>query len=237
MCSKSIITGRVDGFPFSVNRCILKNMKTYPVKEELLNSITHGLGIFFGTVALTILCLKASYFGTTTHLWSYIIYGVSMILLYTSSTLYHAIPCERAKRILKVCDHSSIYLLIAGTYTPFLMLNLKSELGMGLMGLIWTLAVTGIIFKFFFTGRFKLLSTLLYIGMGWIIVFAIGPLSEAVSRQAIIYLFAGGLAYTLGTIFYMAKRMPYAHAVWHLFVLTGSLFHFLAIISSANFSS
>lgn len=211
-------------------------MKPYTLKEEVFNSITHGLGIVFGVVALTVLCVLSSYFGTTSHLVSYLIYGISLILLYTASTLYHALPGERVKTLFKIIDHASIYLLIAGTYTPFLKLNLKGTIGYTLLIIIWTLALLGIVFKIFYTGRFKLLSTLLYIGMGWIIIFAYVPLKESLSKAGMAWLIVGGLTYTLGTIFYLAKRYRYTHAIWHLFVLMGSVFHFIAIIYGANFS-
>ncbi|MGE3609816.1 MAG: hemolysin III family protein [Bacteriovoracaceae bacterium] len=210
--------------------------KEYSFKEELLNSITHGIGVLFGIVAMTVLIVLASLYGSFEHIISYVIYGISFIVLYTASTLYHAIPHDSAKRILKICDHSAIYLLIAGTYTPFLILNLKGTLGFGLLGVVWGLAVLGIIFKLFYTGKFELLSTLLYIGMGWLIIFAIKPLSAALHPNGLLWLCIGGVTYTLGTIFYLTKRIPYNHALWHVFVLAGSVFHFVALIYSANFS-
>lgn len=208
---------------------------SYGLREEIVNSITHGLGVFLGVVALTYLSVKASNHGTTPQLLSYIVFSISVILLYTASTLYHAIPHARAKKILKICDHSSIYILIAGTYTPFLVFNLKGKLGENLLILIWALAFTGIIFKFFFTGRFRVVSTLLYLGMGWIIAFALGPLKQAVSPAVIELIFAGGICYTFGTVFYLATRIPFHHAIWHLFVLAGTLCHFIAISLAGNF--
>lgn len=213
-----------------------KVMKEYHFKEEIINSITHGIGVIFGIVAMTVLIVLASLYGSFEHIISYIVYGISFIVLYTASTLYHAIPHETAKRILKICDHSAIYVLIAGSYTPFLVLNLKGSLGFGLLGVVWLLAVAGIIFKLFFTGRFELLSTLLYIGMGWIIIFAIKPLSAALHPMGLMWLTIGGVTYTFGTIFYLTKWVPYNHAVWHLFVLAGSVSHFVALIYSANFN-
>lgn len=211
-------------------------MNTYSFKEELANAITHGIGVIFGIVALTVLCVLGAHFGSTGHILSYLVYGCSLILLYLSSTLYHALPSPKVKTIFKVLDHSSIYLLIAGTYTPFLVLNLNNSLGNTLLIVIWAIAIAGIVFKIFFTGRFKYLSTLLYIGMGWIIVFAYSPLKEAMKPEAMNWLLAGGLTYTFGTIFYLAKKLQYTHAIWHLFVLTGSVFHFVAIIYGAGFS-
>lgn len=211
-------------------------MQSYSVREEVFNAITHGLGVIFGIVALTVLCVLGAHFGTLSHIVSYSVYGCSLILLYASSTLYHSLPSPKVKSFFKVLDHSSIYLLIAGTYTPFLVLNLKGNLGYTLLAIIWAIAILGIIFKFFFTGRFKLLSTLLYIGMGWLIVFAYGPLKEAMRPEAMNWLIIGGVTYTLGTIFYLAKKQKYTHAIWHLFVLAGSVFHFVAIIYGAGFS-
>jgi len=211
-------------------------METYSVKEEVFNAITHGLGVIFGIVALTVLCVLGSNFGTLSHILSYMVYGCSLILLYVSSTLYHALPSPKVKSLFKILDHSSIYLLIAGTYTPFLVLNLKGNLGFTLLAIIWAIAILGIIFKVFFTGRFKLLSTLLYIGMGWLIIFAYDPLKETMRPEAMNWLIIGGVTYTLGTVFYMAKKLRYTHAIWHLFVLAGSVFHFVAIIYGAGFS-
>lgn len=211
-------------------------MNTYSFKEELANAITHGIGVIFGIVALTVLCVLGAHFGSVSHVLSYLVYGCSLILLYLSSTLYHALPSPKVKTIFKILDHSSIYLLIAGTYTPFLVLNLNNQLGTTLLIVIWSIAIAGIVFKIFFTGRFKYLSTLLYIGMGWIIVFAYGPLKETMKPEAMNWLLAGGLTYTFGTIFYLAKKLQYTHAIWHLFVLTGSVFHFVAIIYGAGFS-
>jgi len=208
---------------------------TYSKAEEIANSITHGLGILFAVGGLTALMVLTAYFGTTSHLVSYLVYGISMILLYTASTLYHALPGERAKRFFKICDHSAIYLLIAGTYTPFLVLNLQGKMAWIAVAVIWSIALIGVIFKLFFTGRFKGLSTLLYIGMGWMVVFLAEPLSAAMNPEAMHWLVIGGVTYTAGTIFYMMKNMPYSHAIWHLFVLLGSIFHFTAIVYAANF--
>lgn len=211
-------------------------MKAYSTLEEIINSVIHGVGVILAIVGTTALCVQASYFGTTTHMVSYLVYGLSLVLLYTSSTLYHALTSERAKKFFKVADHSSIYLLIAGTYTPFLLLNLKGSLGYNLLYLIWGLALVGVIFKLFFTGRFKYLSTILYIGMGWIIVIALGPMKEALHPLGLRWIFVGGITYTVGTVFYIAKSTPFTHAVWHLFVLLGSIFHYIAILYARDFA-
>jgi hemolysin III len=211
-------------------------MESYSANEEIFNAITHGIGVVFGIVALTVLCVLGSHFGTIAHVLSYLVYGLSLILLYASSTLYHSLTSLKFKSLFKILDHSSIYLLIAGTYTPFLVINLKGQLGFTLLAIIWGIAILGVIFKVFFTGRFKLLSTLIYIGMGWLIIFAYEPLKEAMNSAALNWLIIGGFTYTLGTIFYLAKKLKYTHGIWHLFVLAGSIFHFVAIIYGANFS-
>jgi hemolysin III len=220
--------------PFAFSRIPLDTIKQYSLKEEIAHSIIHGLGALFGIVALTVLIVLASLYGTTSHMVSYIVYGSSLILLFLASTLYHALPHMKAKRIFKVADHAAIYLLIAGTYTPFLLLNLKGDWGLALMITVWGLALVGVTFKLFFTGRFKLFSTLTYIFMGWIVVIVAKPLSEALSPESFFWMAAGGLAYMLGTVFYLNKKLPYHHAIWHVFVLAGSICHFVAVVDSSN---
>ena len=204
-------------------------MSQYSKSEEIANSITHGLGIVFAIGGLTALMVLTSYFGSATHLVSYLVYGISMIVLYTASTLYHSIPSERAKKFLKICDHAAIYLLIAGTYTPFLMINLKGNLSYIAIGIIWAIAIAGVVFKVFFTGKFERLSTILYLAMGWMVLLAVKPMWLAVGSGGLGLLVAGGLCYTLGAGFYLWKRLPYHHAIWHLFVLGGSVCHFFAV--------
>ena len=212
-------------------------MKAYSTLEEIINSVIHGIGVILAIVGTTALCVQASYFGSTSHMVSYLVYGLSLVLLYTSSTLYHALTSERAKKFFKVCDHSSIYLLIAGTYTPFLVLNLKDSVGYQLMYLIWGIALVGVIFKLFFTGKFKYLSTILYLGMGWIIIFALEPLKAAIHPLGVTWLLIGGITYTAGTVFYIAKSTRFTHAIWHFFVLLGSIFHYIAIVYARDFIS
>ena len=154
------------------------------------------------------------------------------MLLYGASTLYHALPAPRWKRCLRVFDHAAIFLLIAGTYTPFMLVSLRGPWGWSLFGVVWALAVAGIVLKVFFTGRFRLLSTLIYLFMGWLVLIAIKPLVEALPHGSLVLLFAGGAAYSAGTVFYVWKRLPYHHAVWHLFVLAGSICHFFAVFAS-----
>ncbi len=201
----------------------------HAVREEFLSALTHGLGAVLalgaGAVLLTLVILD----GSTRQLVGAIAFVSTLLLLYLASTLYHAVPHPRAKRHLKVFDHCAIYLLIAGTYTPFALIGLRDHGGIWLLILIWTLAALGIFFKLRYTGRFKLLSTLLYIAMGWTALLAIKPMLQALPGATLTWLFIGGAVYTLGTLFYMSRRLPYAHAIWHLFVLAGSVCHFVAV--------
>lgn len=197
--------------------------------EEVMNAVTHGIGTLLSVAGLVLLTVLAYLHGDIWHIVSFSIYGTTLVLLYLSSTLYHSFTNERIKRIFKVLDHSAIYLLIAGTYTPFTLVPLHGVLGWTIFGLVWGFAVIGIALKIFFTGRFKLLSTLCYLGMGWFIVFAIKPLIDTVPAFGMTWLLVGGLFYTLGSIFYLWKKIPYNHAIWHLFVLAGSISHFIAV--------
>jgi hemolysin III len=200
-------------------------------REEIANAITHGIGALASAAAGAVLVTLAALQGTRLQVISAIVFCTSMVLLYTASTLYHAIPSAAAKRRLKVFDHCAIYMLIAGTYTPFALIGLRGTVGWWLFGVAWSLAALGVTFKLFFTGRFKLFSTLVYIGMGWMAVFAIQPMLVKIPLSALIWLLAGGVAYTAGTLFYHNERLRYSHAVWHLFVLAGSACHFVAVIS------
>lgn len=207
-----------------------KDDRQYTFGEELANSITHGIGAALGVAGLVILVVFSAIYGDAWHIVSCAIYGASMILLYTASTLYHSFTNPEVKRILRILDHSSIYLLIAGTYTPFTLIALRGAWGWSLFGVIWGLAITGIIFKLYFTGRFNKVSTVIYVLMGWIAVIAIKPMIEVISFPVLLLLFGGGLSYTAGVIFYVWHKMPYHHAVWHLFVLGGTVLHFFAIL-------
>lgn len=196
--------------------------------EEIANSITHGLGALLSLIGGIALLIAA----WVTHSWWQIaacaVYGASLVLLYTASTLYHAIQHTRAKAVLQVLDHSAIYVLIAGTYTPFTLITLKGAWSWSLFAVIWTLAVAGVIFKCFWIHRFVRLSTVIYVLMGWCAIVAVKPLWDALSWRGFAWLLAGGLAYTTGVIFF-AMRRRYAHAVWHLFVMAGSVCHFYAV--------
>ncbi|BEH71350.1 hemolysin III family HylIII inner membrane protein [Edwardsiella tarda] len=198
--------------------------------EEVANSISHGIGFILGIVGLVLLLVQASDSGAdATAITSYSLYGGSMILLFLASTLYHAIPHPTAKRWLKIFDHCAIYLLIAGTYTPFLLVGLDSPLARGLMAVIWSLALAGIIFKLAFAHRFKVVSLITYLTMGWLSLIVIYQLALRLSGGGLTLLALGGVIYTLGVIFYVCKRIPYNHAIWHGFVLGGSACHFFAI--------
>lgn len=207
-------------------------LKQYSRGEEIANSIIHGLGALFSVVGMTVLLTLALQKQSAVHLISYIIYGSSLIFLYTASTLYHALPFLTAKKIFKIFDHIGIYLLIAGTYTPFLLINLQGSLGLAMLFGIWSFASLGIIFKLFFTGRFRLVSTFLYIAMGWLIVIAYKPMALVLSSETIQWILAGGLFYTGGTVIYLMKRIPYHHAIWHVFVILGSICHYVAVVKA-----
>ena len=205
------------------------NPRPYTPAEELANAITHGLGSLLSIAAVTLLAVYSALRGDVWHVVSCSIYGATLVLLYSASTLYHSIRNERVKRSLKVVDHASIFLLIAGTYTPFLLVPLRGPWGWTLFGLVWSIALTGIVLKLFWTGRFRLLSTLMYLAMGWLIVFAFKPLIHHLPLGGLVLLVAGGLLYSLGTVFYMRKKLPFGHAVWHGFVLAASICHFFSV--------
>jgi len=198
-------------------------------KEELLNAVSHAIGALLGIIGL-ILLIVLNTNKTSWSLFSVIVYGISIITLFTASTLYHAVRGEKRKHYFRIIDHIGIYLLIAGTYTPVLLITLEQSLGCVLFWVVWGIAVFGLILKLFFTGRFEIFSTLLYLVMGWLVVFDFNNLSEAIGSRGILWLFAGGLFYTVGIIFYAIERIPYNHVIWHFFVLGGALSHFFMIL-------
>jgi hemolysin III len=201
------------------------------VGEEIANSVTHGVGALLSLLGTAVLLYRAARGeGSALHITSFAIYGASLFLLHLSSTLYHAIRHPGAKKVFWIFDHCSIYLLIAGTYTPFLLLSLWGRWGATLLATIWGLAMVGIVFKSLFIGRLRKTSLALYIVMGWLIVVAARELWIRVPHEALVYVAAGGLLYTVGTIFYGWKRLPYGHMIWHLFVLGGSACHYFAIL-------
>ncbi len=198
--------------------------------EEIANSITHGMGAFVSLAGLVLLIVFASLYGGARHIVSCTIFGFALVLLYTASTLYHSFRKPRVKFVFRIIDHSCIYILIAGTYTPFMLVAVRGALGWTIFGIVWGLTALGILFKTFFIHRFQILSTLAYIAMGWLAIFAIKPIFQSLSGGAVFWLIAGGLAYTLGTIFYAWKKLPFNHAIWHSFVLAGSVCHFFAVL-------
>lgn len=196
--------------------------------EEILNAVTHGVGTAMAVVALVGM-LVLYYDEGTWHVTSCIIYGISLILLYLASTLYHSFTNEKLKSIFKFIDHAAIYVLIAGNYTPFTLIPLHGEVGWTIFGIVWSLAAAGIVFQIFCVKKFKVLGTLCYLAMGWFAVVMIRPLLGLLPIEAIYWMIAGGIFYTVGSVFYLVKKIPYNHAIWHLFVLAGSIAHFVAI--------
>lgn len=208
----------------------MANTHTYSRKEEVANAITHGVGAVLSVAALVLLIVYASLNGTAWHIVSFTIYGTTMLLLYLNSTLVHSLREGKAKDFFEFLDHSSIYLFIAGTYTPFMLVAIRGTLGWTLFGIAWGVAVFGIFFKAFFVKRFLFMSTIFYIAMGWMIVIAWNPLAAVIPATGMMLLMAGGLLYTLGTVFYVWRGFPFHHAVWHMFVLGGTVIHFFVVL-------
>ena len=202
----------------------------YTVGEEIANSVTHGVGGLLAIAGLAVVTTFAALNGDVWHVVACSVYGATLVVLYTSSTLYHSIQAPRAKAVFRAIDHSAIFLLIAGTYTPFTLVNLRGPWGWTLFGVIWGLAALGIVFQVSMLRRWPVLQVLLYIGMGWVVLVAAKPLVAAIPVGGLALLGAGGLAYTGGVAFYAWRRLPYHHAIWHLFVLAGSALHFFAIL-------
>lgn len=207
----------------------IENIQNFSKKEELFNSISHGVGTLYAITALVLLSVFSGLTGDAWKIVGAVIYGISLIALFLASTLYHGFRPGKAKNIFEIMDHSAIFILIAGTYTPFTLVNLRGWLGWTIFGIVWGLTIVGIIYKIFFVKKFVIFSTLLYILMGWLIVFAIGPLSETLSSGGLFWLVLGGILYTAGTPFYIIRKIPYHHAIWHLFVLAGSIAHFITV--------
>jgi hemolysin III len=201
----------------------------YPPLEEKINIVSHVAGLVFGCVALVLLVTRASLHGNAWHVVSFSIFGASLIFLYAASAVYHSAKNPVLRNRLRVVDHASIYALIAGTYTPFALVTLNGPTGWVIFGITWGLALSGIILKLFFTGKYHLVSTLMYVFMGWIIIFAIKPLINNLSSEGLFWLFAGGMAYTIGAILYSIKKIKFNHAIFHVFVLIGSASHFVSV--------
>lgn len=200
--------------------------KQYSLGEEIANSLTHGLGVLLAIAALVVLVVGAARLGDPWRVVSFSLYGASLVALYFASTLYHAIPGAKAKQWLKRCDHAAIFALIAGTYTPILLVTLRGPLGWTMAGILWGVMAVGIAMKFLFIHRFQKLLLGAYVAMGWAAVFVLHALWRRLDAGALWWLFAGGVTYTAGVAFYVWKRLPYGHAIWHLFVLGGSVCHF-----------
>ena len=207
----------------------IEGIKHYSPLEEKTNIISHGIGFILSIIALVLLVTHAKLYGNAWHVVSFSIFGASLIILYGASTFYHGTKKPELRNRLRVFDHASIYVLIAGTYTPFTLVTLKGPLGWSILGVSWGMALTGIILKLFLTGKYKLISTLMYVFMGWIIIFAIKPVINNLSFEGSRWLFAGGMAYTIGAIIYSIKRIKFNHAIFHMFVLIGSACHFVTV--------
>lgn len=201
----------------------------YDPKEEKLNVITHFIGLILSVFALVLLVAKASLYGNVLHIVSFSIYGASLVILYAASTFYHYSQEPKLRGILNIFDHAAIYILIAGTYTPFTLVTLEGWVGWTIFGVSWGLALLGIILKMFFTGKYDKISTVAYVLMGWLIVFAIKPLMLNLSSEGLFWLLTGGVFYTVGAILYSIKNIKYNHAIFHVFVLLGSFSHFIAV--------
>ena len=206
-----------------------KHITYYNSIEEKLNVITHGIGLVLSIVALILLILHANEMGTSRHIVSFTIFGTSLILLYSASTFYHYSQKPSIRHKLNILDHASIYVLIAGTYTPFTLVTLKGPLGWTIFGITWGIALLGVLLKLFYTGKYDKISTIAYVAMGWIIIFAVKPLIENLPLNGLYWLLAGGIFYTIGAILYSIKKIKFNHAIFHVFVLLGSFSHFMAI--------
>ena len=209
-----------------------KQPREQTLPEEIANAVTHGIGLLLSVACLAVGVVFASIYSTPAIITSVAIHGATLCILYLSSTLYHSLPPGKAKRVWNIFDHASIYLLIAGTYTPITLALAYQQPGWGwsLFGIIWGLALVGIVFQALFIHRFRLLSTLTYLAMGWLVIVAIRPMWRFLGPQGFLWIGLGGVCYSLGVIFYVWKRPRFTHAVWHLFVLAGSLLHFLGIL-------
>ncbi len=206
-----------------------KKITYYEPKEEKFNIISHAVGLVLSIAALVLLVVFSSIYGSAWHIVSFSIYGASLIVLYSASTFYHYVQSPKLRHRLNIFDHSAIYVLIAGTYTPFTLVVLKGWVGWTIFGVSWGLALAGIILKLFFTGKYDKISTFAYVLMGWVVIFAIKPLVNNLPFEGLMWLLAGGVSYTVGAILYSIKNLKYNHAIFHIFVLLGSFAHFIAV--------
>jgi len=207
----------------------MNKLREQTPSEEIVNAILHGIGVGLSIAALIVLVIYANIHGDTWHIVSFSIYGATLIILYLASTLYHSFPKGKWKNILHVIDHSSIFLLIAGTYTPVTLTAMRGPWGWSIFGVVWGIALLGITLKVFWIDKLRFLSVGLYVIMGWIIVIAIKPLLESLETISLTFLLAGGISYMVGIIFYIWRRLKYSHGIWHLFVLVGSICHFFTV--------
>lgn len=206
----------------------------YTLGEEIAHSVTHGLGAGLSLAGLVALLVLAILYGTKWHIFSYAVYGVSLLALFLASTLYHGVQKPRLRPILRKVDHACIYLLIAGTYTPFVLISMRSSLGLALLTAVWALAVFGIVYKIFFIDRLVVLTTLAYVAMGWMSVIAWREMVANIPSVGLVFLMIGGALYTIGVVFYAMTKIRYTHAVWHLFILGASACHFVAVLTLLN---
>lgn len=202
----------------------------YSVAEEIAHAATHGAGLLLSIAGLVVLVVFATLRGDVWHIVSVAIFGSTLVLLYAASTFYHALPSPRAKAVFRVLDHAAIYVLIAGTYTPFTLVNLRGGWGWALFGTVWALATLGVVLEAAAKHRMRVLSLVLYVGLGWLVAIAIKPLLASVATGGLVLLVTGGLAYTGGVVFYAWRRLPFNHAIWHVFVLAGSVCHYFAVL-------
>lgn len=207
------------------------NGKFYSKGEEIANAVTHGIGTLLAIAALVLLVVFAAIKGTAWHVVGFSIFGATLVILYLESTLYHSLTGKKVKRLFRKFDHMSIYLLIAGTYTPFCLTILRGTLGWTIFGIIWGSAITGIVLKAFFTGKRDVLSTVLYIVMGWMIIIAIRTMYLRMTLSGFVFLVTGGILYTVGALFYSKDKIVFNHGIWHLFVIAGSVCHFFSVMS------
>jgi hemolysin III len=208
--------------------------RTLSLGEEIFNSVTHGIGTLLSIAALVVLIITAATKGNAWHVVSFSIFGGTMILLYLASTLYHSFTKERMKNLFARFDHAAIFLLIAGTYTPYVLTTLRGALGWTIFGIIWTLAITGVVIRSIYLTRFRKLMVGIYLAMGWMFVFAIVPMINNLPSSSVVFLFLGGAFYSIGVIFYVWRNLKYGHGIWHLFVLAGSIMHFFSVFYSLN---
>jgi len=209
-----------------------QNRRKLSASEEIINSVTHGIGILLSIAGLVILVVVAALHGDAWHIVSFSIFGVSLIVLYTSSTLYHSFSKERIKNVFARFDHAAIFMLIAGTYTPFLLTTIRGAMGWTFFGIIWAVAITGIIIRSIHLHKYRRLMVLIYLIMGWMFIFIINSMIRNLPPLSLVFLLAGGLSYSVGVIFYAWRKLPFGHGIWHLFVLGGSIMHFFAVLNS-----